>query len=134
MSDGKSNRFNGPTMSSSSIGSYTGAHQKALAILNHLGVAFRAEEEFVRWNEYHGKGNMARLKTWRADILIIDSRYENFVLEIEGKGSNSSDNESRDHYFERHGLPVDHLPNREVNETEIMSILATHKKPYDEYS
>ena len=112
------------------ISSYTEDHRRAMIILTQLGVRSLAEWEFPRWNEYRGNGT---LRSYTADIVVVDPRYFNGILEIEGEGSASKDNEKRDRYFERLGLWVNHLENEKVGKDEILAVPGSHKID-DKYS
>jgi hypothetical protein len=101
-----------------------------MIILNQLGIRYLSEWGFPRWNEYRGNGS---LRSYTADIVVVDHRYHNGVIEIEGGGSASKDNEKRDQYFTELGLWVEHLANEKVQEGEILKLLDCHKRE-DEYS
>ena len=101
-----------------------------MIILNQLGIRYLSEWEFPRWNEYRDNG---ALKSYVVDIVVIDPRYYNRILEIGGEGSASKDNEKRDLYFARLGLWIEHLANEQVRVEEILSTLDGHERG-DEYS
>ena len=61
--------------------------------LRALSLSTGSEWEFLRWNEYMGSG---MLRSYRADIVVVDPRYDDGIIVIEGSGSASKDNEKRD--------------------------------------
>ncbi|MDG6921434.1 MAG: hypothetical protein JRN59_07890 [Nitrososphaerota archaeon] len=73
------------------------------------------------------------MKSYTADIVVVDPGYYNEILEIEGEGSASKDNEKRDLYFGRFGLWVEHLPNGQVKAEKILVVLGNNSRN-DEYS
>ena len=75
---------------------------------------------------FDGKG---REISYKVDILVLDSRYEAGVIEIEGKGSNTSNNHERDTILlSDNGVEwIEHLPNKEVSLLAVSQILARHK-------
>src|SRR5438445_7161722 len=107
-------------------GSFTDSHVKVLAYLNQLGVSYKAEEVVHCLGFFDGKG---RPISYKVDILVLDSHYEAGVIEIEGKGSKSADNQIRNMYLlDDNGIEwIEHLPNKEVSLLAVSEILARHK-------
>src|SRR5439155_18487440 len=106
-------------------GSFTDSHVKVLAYLNQLGVSYKAEEVVRCYGAFDGSG---RPISYKVDCLVNDARYGTGVIEDEGKGSNTMDNESRDaHLFETGINWIEHLPNKEVSLLAVSNILARHK-------
>ena len=114
-------------------GSFTDSHVKVHAYLNQLGVSYKAEE-VVHTGFFDGKD---RPISYKVDVLVNDLRYGVGVIEVEGKGSNTSDNQTRD-YILLHTLPniifnnfrilwIEHLPNKEVSLLAVSDILARHR-------
>src|SRR5438128_108839 len=102
-------------------GQFTDSHVKVLAYLNQLGVSYKAEE-VVHTSFFDGKN---RPISYKVDVFVNDLRYGVGIIEVEGKGSNTSDNQTRD-YILLHTLPnilvnnfrilwIEHLPNKEVS-------------------
>lgn len=107
-----------------------------MLILNaNLHVSFLSEYELPRWNEYWGEG---KLKTWTVDILIIDQRYWNGVLEINGSiHDNPSVARSDAHkrrFIQKLGLWFEELENEDVSEQNIRAILNRHLRRVDDYN
>ena len=106
-------------------GSFTDSHVKVLAYLNQLGVSYKAEEVVHCLGFFDGKG---RPISYKVDILVLDSHYEAGVIEIEGKGTNTNDNERDNILLSDNGVEwIEHLPNKEVSLLAVSQILARHK-------
>src|SRR5438445_11838602 len=92
-------------------GQFTDSHVKVLAYLNNLGVSYKAEE-VVRCNDGNG-----REISYKVDVIITDPRYRYGIIEIEGKGSNTSNRPKRDHNLLTWAAIswIEHLPNKEVS-------------------
>ena len=101
-----------------------------MIILNQMGMRYLSEWAFPRRSEYRGNGP---LETYTAGLVIVDSRFYNGALGIEGSGSASKDNEKRDLHFSGLGLWIEHLANESMGEEEIQAALGRHKRA-DEYS
>ena len=107
-------------------GQFTNSHVKVLAYLNQLGVSYKAEEVVHCYGAFDGKG---RPISYKVDILVEDARYYGAgVIEVEGKGSNTANDETRDSLLTRAGISwIEHLPNKEVSLLAVSQILARHK-------
>lgn len=130
-------RFNNQTMSQLMKPTGGAKEVKVMDILGQLGVSFRYQEPFERWNEWvkptvHG-ADVRRLKTYTPDYLIVDPQYYCGIMEVEGKGSASKENPERDAFFTRQGLWVEHIANGAVNLESIKAILARHEMKLDDY-
>ncbi len=106
-------------------GQFTESHVKVLAYLNQLGVSYKAEEVIHCYGAFDGQG---RPVSYKVDILINDSHYPIGVIEVEGKGSNTT----RDERFAMlkafaNIQWLEHLPNKEVSLLAVSQILARHK-------
>jgi hypothetical protein len=88
-------------------GTGTDAHNRAMAILNRLGIPFRAEAGFSR-GEFNSRGQPL---WYYVDILCYPDKPYQFAIELEGDGSSSKDNPKRDAFFRKLGLPVLHIDN-----------------------
>ena len=106
-------------------GQFTDSHVKVLAYLNQLGVSYKAEEVVHCYGAFDGKG---RPISYKVDVLVNDIHYFVGVIEIEGKGSNTADDEVRDRRLSLQGINwIEHLPNKEVSLLAVSQILAKHK-------
>ena len=106
-------------------GQFTDSHVKVLAYLNQLGVSYKAEEVVHCYGAFDGKG---RPISYKVDVLVNDTHYGVGVIEVEGKGSNTTDDNLRDKRLTRAGIEwIEHLPNKEVSLLAVSDILARHR-------
>ncbi|SRR5712692_6605588 len=107
-------------------GQFTDSHIKVLAYLNQLGVSYKGEEVVHCLDNYDKEG---RPISYKVDILVLDSRYEVGVIEVEGKGSKTAGNWMRDMYLlDDNGIEwIEHLPNKDISLLAVSQILARHK-------
>jgi very-short-patch-repair endonuclease len=96
------------TVSKFRVSTYTQAEQLFIGNLSYYNIKYRTQEPFVRAGEFSNGGQQ---KTFVADIYLPD---KNVIIELEGSGSASSDNQHRDDYFKEKGIPVVHLRNETV--------------------
>jgi very-short-patch-repair endonuclease len=106
------------TQSAHRKGAYTDPHVALMVFLNDNEVAFKSEIEFIRPKEGYAvmvDGHKEwRYKTYTADIVVVDPRFVPTIIEVEGKGSNSADNEKRDAYFKVAGYELIHVSNADA--------------------
>ena len=81
---------------------------RVAAALNKAKIACCLEWMIPRYGEYTDSG---ALKSYSLDILLIDPRYQNVGIEMEGDGSGSKDNPERDDYIKRLGITLLHFKN-----------------------
>src|SRR3989449_738226 len=106
-------------------GSFTDSHVKVLAYLNQLGVSYKAEEVVHCWGAFDRKD---RPISYKVDVLVNDIHYGAGVIEVEGKGSNTADDNLRDARLKNiAGLWIEHLPNKEISLLAVSDILARHR-------
>ena len=76
--------------------------------------------EFIRDGELTKEGKQ---KVYRPDYYF---KQDNLVVEVEGEGSASSDNEERDKFFTEKGFRIIHLSNKliEKHSSEVAQIFA----------
>lgn len=96
--------------------SYTEYQMNLAAYLQSLGIQIAIEFPIPRWNEWHethgyNSKTIWELKQYRIDILLFDPRYTQVALEAEGKGSASADNQKREAYLLKLGIPTLHIRN-----------------------
>src|SRR5213592_2824646 len=107
-------------------GQFTDSHVKVLAYLNQLGVSYKAEEVVRCKDIFDGNG---REVFYKVDVVITDPRYRYGIIEIEGKGSNTSNRPKGDYNLLTWTAIswIEHLPNKEVSLLAVSQILARHR-------
>lgn len=86
---------------------FTHAQMSLKHFLDRNGIKNALEFEIPRWNEWHGE----KLKVYSIDILLLDPRYLNVAIEVEGDHSSTTNNQRREKYLERLGIPTYHTSN-----------------------
>ncbi len=77
----------------------------------------------LEWPVLHvGKFKNGHPITYYLDIFIIDARYKPAAIEVEGEGSASRDNLTRDQYLASIGITVLHVDNKTKGEKVIEAI------------
>ena len=82
----------------------TPAETKIMNTLNFYGIDYKYQQIFKREGKFNGQGIE---KSYVADFVLSHK----IILEIEGEGSSSKDNEERDDFFRRLGYILIHIPN-----------------------
>lgn len=96
--------YPGPSQSDGRQSEYTEAHVSLLNALTKRRLNCRSEVAFERPGELTSEGQP---KTYQSDIVVEDR----VIVEVEGEGSSSRDNEKRDFFFKEQGFVVKHIPN-----------------------
>jgi hypothetical protein len=84
---------------------YTEEHMKLASAFNGVGLFPDVEKPFVRPGEVTKDG---KPKEYFADLCFEDWKV---VIEVEGEGSASADNDERELFFAENGYQVVHVPN-----------------------